>query len=174
MYGLIIVFWLIVGPLGGFAIGNPKGHGAVGIASGLALGPLFGWLLVGLMEPSPGVLETRRRALAYHLANPPATNPLAPTAPTGLAAPSQIDHTAADWVPAEWVESTQTAELKDALGSAGVSRRDVRRIVDAFWFVKNGSELLPQLIEATNAGGEPTAIAERVRQLIDQAPKNKL
>jgi len=48
---VIIVFWLLVGPLVGYAIGNTRGRAGLGVFLGLFLGPI-GWLITFVLEPA--------------------------------------------------------------------------------------------------------------------------
>lgn len=59
---LIFVGWILFAT-GGYAIGQPKGHGAVGITLGSVAGPV-GLLLVAAMRPTPTIRTERDRASA--------------------------------------------------------------------------------------------------------------
>ena len=63
---LIFVGWILFAT-GGYVIGEPKGHGAVGVALGSVAGPV-GLLIVATMRPTPTIQTERDRANAHTLA----------------------------------------------------------------------------------------------------------
>jgi hypothetical protein len=62
----VLILWLILGPLVGWAIGNPKGRGVEGAGLGFLLG-VIGWIIVAVMSPTPEAEAQRARALAAAL-----------------------------------------------------------------------------------------------------------
>jgi hypothetical protein len=50
MEGFIILVWVVCG-IAGYAIGNPKGHGGLGLFLGLVLG-VFGLLIICFVGPA--------------------------------------------------------------------------------------------------------------------------
>ena len=65
--GLILV-WVVLGPLVGYAIGKPKGRDGEGVLLGFLLG-FIGWIIVAAMDPVAGSSDARaqgpRRACPY-------------------------------------------------------------------------------------------------------------
>ena len=49
----LILVWVVLGPLIGYAIGKPKGREGYGLLLGLLLG-FIGWIIVAVMEPAVG------------------------------------------------------------------------------------------------------------------------
>lgn len=55
---LVFFFWVGVGGVVGYAIGEPKGRGREGAVLGMILG-VIGWILVAVMEPTEEVRRAR-------------------------------------------------------------------------------------------------------------------
>lgn len=56
-YAFILLAWVVLGPIVGYAIGKPKGQGGSGVVLGLLLG-FIGWIVVALLAPAPGYSTT--------------------------------------------------------------------------------------------------------------------
>jgi|GEM_PF-2425024 len=65
---LVLVFWAGVGGLIGYAIGNDKGRGGEGFWLGFLLG-FIGWIIVGVMSPTPEREAQRAGAIAAAVAH---------------------------------------------------------------------------------------------------------
>lgn len=60
-FGVVLVLWLVIGPIVGHAIGKPKGRAGEGLALGLFLG-IFGWLIIALLSPTADIQRQNQPA----------------------------------------------------------------------------------------------------------------